>query len=43
MTGKGYVWLVTEEAMKASNIPVGSLGLKLKNTDNEIKHIKDSL
>ncbi|NP_001011573.1 NMDA receptor 1 [Apis mellifera] len=43
MTGAGYVWIVTEQALDASNAPEGLLGLKLINAENETAHIKDSL
>jgi len=31
MTGAGYVWIVTEQALDAPNAPDGLLGLKLIN------------
>ncbi|XP_061928323.1 glutamate [NMDA] receptor subunit 1 isoform X2 [Apis cerana] len=43
MTGAGYVWIVTEQALDAPNAPEGLLGLKLINAENETAHIKDSL
>ncbi|XP_031786059.1 glutamate [NMDA] receptor subunit 1 isoform X6 [Nasonia vitripennis] len=43
MTGAGYVWLVTEQALNSNNVPEGVLGLKLINVTNEKSHIKDSL
>jgi len=43
MTGEGYVWIVTEQALAADNVPAGTLGLRLKNADDEQKHIHDSL
>ncbi|CAG0892692.1 unnamed protein product [Cyprideis torosa] len=43
MTGEGHVWIVTEQALDADNIPVGTLGLRLINANNEEYHIKDSL
>ncbi|KAI1283714.1 Glutamate [NMDA] receptor subunit 1 [Halotydeus destructor] len=43
MTGPGYVWLVSEQALRAPNKPDGLLGLVLKNGDNEEAHIKDSV
>lgn len=43
MTGAGYVWLVTEQALSSKNVPEGVLGLKLINVTNEKSHIKDSL
>lgn len=43
MTGSGYVWIVTEQALDAPNTPEGLLGLKLINATQENAHIKDSL
>ncbi|KAI1284272.1 Glutamate [NMDA] receptor subunit 1 [Halotydeus destructor] len=43
MTGPGYVWLVSEQDLRAPNKPDGLLGLVLKNGDNEEAHIKDSV
>ncbi|XP_035721845.1 glutamate [NMDA] receptor subunit 1-like isoform X1 [Vespa mandarinia] len=43
MTGAGYVWIVTEQALDAPNAPEGLLGLKLINASAEKAHIKDSL
>ena len=43
MTGAGYVWIVTEQALDATNIPEGVLGLKLVNYTNEKAHIQDSV
>ena len=43
MTGKGYVWIVTEQALEARNVPSGTLGLRLVEADNERWHIDDSL
>ena len=43
MTGKGYVWIVTEQALEARNVPVGTLGLQLQHATDEKKHIHDSL
>ncbi|KAG7209089.1 hypothetical protein KM043_015236 [Ampulex compressa] len=43
MTGAGYVWIVTEQALDAPNAPEGLLGLKLINAAEEEAHIKDSL
>ncbi|XP_015598451.1 glutamate [NMDA] receptor subunit 1 isoform X2 [Cephus cinctus] len=43
MTGSGYVWIVTEQALEAPNVPEGLLGLKLINATKEKAHIKDSL
>ncbi|XP_071559616.1 NMDA receptor 1 [Temnothorax nylanderi] len=43
MTGAGYVWIVTEQALDAPNAPDGLLGLKLINATQEKAHISDSL
>ena len=43
MTGSGYVWIVTEQALLSSNVPSGTLGLELVGAANEEAHIKDSL
>ncbi|XP_069680015.1 glutamate [NMDA] receptor subunit 1 isoform X2 [Periplaneta americana] len=43
MTEKGYAWIVTEQALEASNVPEGTLGLKLVNATSEEDHIKDSI
>ena len=43
MTGKGYVWIVTEQALEARNVPLGTLGLQLQHATDEKKHIHDSL
>ncbi|KAK0087742.1 hypothetical protein PV325_000213 [Microctonus aethiopoides] len=43
MTGAGYVWIVTEQALDAPNAPEGLLGLKLINSTDEKAHITDSL
>ncbi|XP_068211922.1 glutamate [NMDA] receptor subunit 1-like [Palaemon carinicauda] len=43
MTGPGYVWLVTEQALRAHHIPVGVLGLQLKKAKDSHPHITDAL
>ncbi|CAI6345580.1 unnamed protein product [Macrosiphum euphorbiae] len=43
MTEAGYVWIVTEQALDASNVPEGTIGLKLVNASNELAHIYDSI
>jgi ionotropic glutamate receptor NMDA 1 len=43
MTSSGYVWIVSEQALEASNIPQGILSLVLKNSMNEEAHIRDSV
>ncbi|XP_052244052.1 glutamate [NMDA] receptor subunit 1-like isoform X2 [Dreissena polymorpha] len=40
--GSEYVWLVTEEAMKAYSTPVGAVGLELINEDEEA-NLEDSV
>jgi len=43
MTEAGYVWIVTEQALDANNVPEGTIGLKLVNASNELAHIYDSM
>ncbi|XKL62120.1 hypothetical protein PGB90_001953 [Kerria lacca] len=43
MTGEGYVWIVTEQALDAINVPEGTIGLRLVNSTNELAHIRDSI
>ncbi|XP_045620957.1 glutamate [NMDA] receptor subunit 1 isoform X3 [Procambarus clarkii] len=43
MTGRGYVWVVTEQALNAEHVPAGAIGLKLVNASDEDAHITDSL
>ncbi|UYV77831.1 GRIN1 [Cordylochernes scorpioides] len=43
MTEQSFVWLVSEQAMKASNRPDGILGLQLVDGTNEAAHIADSV
>ncbi|XP_071552097.1 glutamate [NMDA] receptor subunit 1-like isoform X2 [Panulirus ornatus] len=43
MTGRGYVWVVTEQALSAEYVPAGAIGLKLVNASDEDAHITDSL
>eukprot|EP00090_Calanus_glacialis_P018797 TRINITY_DN29121_c0_g1_i1.p1 TRINITY_DN29121_c0_g1~~TRINITY_DN29121_c0_g1_i1.p1 ORF type:complete len:1142 (-),score=246.94 TRINITY_DN29121_c0_g1_i1:120-3545(-) len=43
MTGQGYAWIVTEQALQSSNIPDGALGLQLTSSTDEKAHIHDSL
>jgi len=43
MTEAGYVWIVTEQALDATNVPEGTIGLKLVNASNELAHIYDSM
>ncbi|OQR70578.1 glutamate-like [Tropilaelaps mercedesae] len=43
MTAPGYVWIVSEQALKAPNCPDGVLGLELVNAVDERAHIRDSV
>ena len=43
MTGSGYVWIVTEQALRSEYVPEGTLGLKLVKAEDERGHISDSL
>jgi len=43
MTEAGHVWILTEQALGANNVPEGALALKLKNATNEVEHIQDSM
>ena len=43
MTGEGYVWIVTEQALRAANVPKGAIGLQLVGAEDERAHISDSL
>uniref|UniRef100_A0A1B6E0C7 Glutamate [NMDA] receptor subunit 1 n=1 Tax=Clastoptera arizonana TaxID=38151 RepID=A0A1B6E0C7_9HEMI len=43
MTDSGFVWIVTEQALEAPNVPEGVLGLKLVHATNETAHIQDSI
>ena len=43
MTGEGYVWIVTEQALRAPNVPRGAIGLQLVGAEDERGHINDSL
>ncbi|KAI0233221.1 Glutamate [NMDA] receptor subunit 1 [Lamellibrachia satsuma] len=43
LTEPGNVWIVTEQALNAPNIPEGVLGLRLLNGDNTVAHIEDSI
>lgn len=43
MTGQGYVWIVTEQALLSPDVPVGALGLQLVGAADERGHISDSL
>ena len=41
--GSGYAWIVTEQALNASNVPKGVLGARLLGSSNERAHIEDSV
>lgn len=43
MTAPGYVWIVSEQALHAPNVPDGILGLKLFNSSNSAGHIRDAV
>ena len=43
MTGLGYAWIVTEQALESRHIPDGALGLHLTRSTDEEAHIHDSL
>lgn len=43
MTGPNHVWIVTEQALNANNVPSGVLGLELHYSNNEREHIRVSL
>ena len=43
MTGLGYAWIVTEQALDSRHIPDGALGLHLTSSTDEEAHIHDSL
>ena len=43
LTGAGHIWLVTEQALSSTNVPIGTLGLKQLHVSNEAAHIRDSL
>jgi len=43
LTGEGHIWLVTEQALSSTNVPIGTLGLRQLHATNEAAHIYDSL
>ncbi|XP_059473836.1 glutamate [NMDA] receptor subunit 1 [Neocloeon triangulifer] len=43
MTETGHVWILTEQALQAKNVPEGALALSLINATHEFDHIKDSI
>ncbi|XP_052811144.1 glutamate [NMDA] receptor subunit 1-like isoform X2 [Mya arenaria] len=42
-TGSDFVWIVSEEAMRADNVPIGAVGLELINGSNESANLEDSV
>lgn len=40
MTETGHIWIVTEQALKANNTPIGVLGLRLNYANSENEHIR---
>lgn len=40
LTGPNHVWIVTEQALSANNVPTGILGLELHYSNNEREHIR---
>ncbi len=43
LTGAGYAWIVTEQALKPKNTPIGVIGLLQEDSHNEADHIQDSV
>ncbi|KAL5009627.1 hypothetical protein ScPMuIL_011932, partial [Solemya velum] len=43
LTGSEFVWVVTEQALMAGNVPIGILGMQLINGTREDAHIHDSV
>ncbi|KAK3577393.1 hypothetical protein CHS0354_032241 [Potamilus streckersoni] len=43
LTNSDYVWLVSERALEASTVPIGTIGLELTNRSNEQAHLEDSV
>ena len=43
MTAPGYVWIVSEQALRSTNVPDGVLALKLFNSTNGAGHIRDAV
>ncbi|XP_056014065.1 glutamate receptor ionotropic, NMDA 1-like isoform X4 [Ostrea edulis] len=41
LTGEGYAWIVSEQALNSSYVPEGTLGLKLAHGTNEKDHLQD--
>lgn len=40
-SGSEFIWLVTEEALTAYNVPLGVVGLELYNGTSELPHLED--
>ncbi|ELU12705.1 hypothetical protein CAPTEDRAFT_179176 [Capitella teleta] len=43
LTGDSYAWFVTEQALRPSNVPQGTIGLQLIHGLDEDAHIHDSI
>lgn len=43
LTESGYIWLISEQALRARNVPNGVLALQMFNSTNESGHIRDAL
>uniref|UniRef100_A0AAN0N7N0 Glutamate [NMDA] receptor subunit 1 n=1 Tax=Polyphagotarsonemus latus TaxID=1204166 RepID=A0AAN0N7N0_9ACAR len=43
LTQNGYVWLISEQALEATNVPNGALGIQAFNSTNESGYIRDAL
>ncbi|XP_061169322.1 glutamate [NMDA] receptor subunit 1-like isoform X2 [Saccostrea echinata] len=41
LTGEGYAWIVSEQALRSPYVPEGTLGLKLSHGNNEKAHLED--
>ncbi|XP_062566028.1 glutamate [NMDA] receptor subunit 1-like isoform X2 [Saccostrea cucullata] len=41
LTGEGYAWIVSEQALSSPYVPEGTLGLKLFLGNNEKEHLED--
>uniref|UniRef100_A0A8B8AHB9 Glutamate [NMDA] receptor subunit 1 n=1 Tax=Crassostrea virginica TaxID=6565 RepID=A0A8B8AHB9_CRAVI len=41
LTGEGYAWIVSEQALTSAYVPEGTLGLKLSYGTNEKDHLAD--
>ncbi|KAK4336632.1 hypothetical protein RND71_043744 [Anisodus tanguticus] len=43
LTQNGYVWLISEQALQATNVPNGALAIQAFNSTNESGYIRDAL